>query len=103
MKTMRRNSMTLKELKTLNKKEIVEVNGIQLGFHVSMLSNINLKESQEEALLKSYYDFLEQSKKTGFMTQYIKMPAARALSIFENINVIDEKDSQCFRKVQEST
>lgn len=94
--------MTLKELKDLKKEDIIEVNGIQLGFQVSMLSNINLKKDQEQNLLKSYYEFLEQSKKNGFMTQYIKMPVDRALSIFENINVVEDNASQCFREVQDT-
>lgn len=36
--------MTFNELKNMEKEEIIEVNGIQLGFQVSMLSSRNYKK-----------------------------------------------------------
>lgn len=47
----------------LNKETIIEVNGIELCFRVSMISNRKYEREQEECLLEAYYDFLNQSKK----------------------------------------
>lgn len=88
--------MTLSELRKLKQEEIVEVNGIQLGFQVSTLSCGKYEKKQEEYLLESYYQFLEQSKQNGFMTQYIQMTVNRAICIFDNV---DNVGTSCFRKV----
>lgn len=89
--------MTFNELREMENEEIIEVNGIELGFQVSMLSSRKCKKIQEEYLLESYYDFLNQSKKNGFMTQYIEMSVNKALCIFEDV---DGLGTHCFRKVQ---
>lgn len=89
--------MTLRELKEMNKAKIVEVNGIQLGFQVSMLSRRKRNAKKEKYLLESYYKFLDQSKENGFETQYIEMTVGRALCIFEDI---DGMSTRCIREVQ---
>lgn len=89
--------MTLSELERLKDEDIIEVDGTQLGFQVSLLSNKKYEKEQEECLLESYYEFLNQSKKNGFMTQYIEMSVNRALRIFKNI---DSLDAHCFRKTE---
>ena len=88
--------MTLKELRSLKQEEIVEVNGIELGFQVSTLSCKKYKKEQEACLLESYYQFLEQSKQNGFMTQYIEMTVDKAMCIFENVETVG---TSCFRRV----
>ncbi|MCM1362730.1 MAG: hypothetical protein NC235_12635 [Clostridiales bacterium] len=84
----------------LNKETIIEVNGIELCFRVSMISNRKYEREQEECLLEAYYDFLNQSKKNGFMSQYIKMSVTKALCIFKES--IDDLDAQCIRLVHDS-
>ncbi len=88
--------MTLSELRTLEQEEIVEVNGIELGFQVSMLSCRKYEREQEVCLLKAYYEFLEQSKQNGFMTQYIEMTVNKAMCIFDNVETVG---NSCFRRV----
>lgn len=48
-------------------------------------------------MLESYYAFLNQSKRNGFMTQYIEMTVKNAICIFEDV---DGLGTHCFRKVQ---
>ena len=75
--------MTITELLKIDNQEIVEVNGVDLGFQVSLLSNRKGNPEQEECLLVHYYEFLQMSKKTGFRTQYIEMSALEAKRIFD--------------------
>lgn len=88
--------MRLDELKRLDGEEIIEVNGIELSFMVSMISNRSFEKDQETCLLESYYEFLNQSKNNGFVTQYIKMSVTKALRIFKNFNELDPK---CIRPI----
>lgn len=85
------------KLSDLNSEEMVEVNGIELCFRVSMISNVEYNENQEKCLLEAYYDFLNQSKINGFMDQYIKMSVERVLCIFEN----DDLEAPYFRFIKD--
>ena len=53
------------------KHEKCEVSICQIGFLVSLLSNLNLDKKTEKELLETYYDGLKQSKNNGFSTDVL--------------------------------
>lgn len=83
--------MDINELASLDEEDIVEVNGVQLGFQVATMSTGKYKEEQQEILLNNYYKYLEQCKINGFSSNYVKMNAKDAYSILENTeNLVPE-------------
>lgn len=76
--------MDIKELADLKEEDIVEVNGVQLGFQVATMSIGKYEEKQQEILLNNYYKYLEQCKINGFSSNYVKMNVKDALSILTN-------------------